>query len=345
MINNFFSLFAKDIGIDLGTVNTLIYAKDRGIVINEPSIVAINNVTQEVIATGNEAKKMFGKTPQRITVSKPLTNGIISDFPVAEKMLKCFIDKIYADSFSLISRSKVVMCIALDLTEVERKAVEDIAFTIGARDVYIVEGLIAAAIGMRLPILEPSAIMIVNIGGGTTDIGVISMGGIVNSKSLKIGGNDFNHYIIDYAKHHFNLFIGEKIAEDIKINIGSAIALPKPSNILMRGRDLVSGLPREMIITDTEVRSVLNGSIRLIIDNIRLTLENTPPELIADVYDSGIILTGGSSLLNGIDKIISDSLKIPVRIAEDPLTTVARGTGMLLDNPDLLKQIRLPSAQ
>jgi rod shape-determining protein MreB len=335
--------FSKDIGIDLGTANTLVYVKDRGIVINEPSVVAINLKNDQILAVGHEARKMVGKTPAHITAIKPLVDGVISDFEVTEKMLKYFIDKIHQENFNFLPRPRVVIGVPLEITEVERKAVEDAAYSAGAREVYIIEESMAAAIGCRLPIQEAIGNMIVDIGGGTTEIAVISLGGIVTWKTIKVAGDEMNKNIIQYARNKFNLLLGEKVAEEIKIKIGSAAELKQPLEAQMRGRDLVTGLPREIIVNDEQIREALSKSIKIIIDNIKATLEVTPPELVADIYERGILLTGGGALLKGIDVAISRAAQIPVYVAEDPLTAVVRGTGYLLDDLQLLKNISSPS--
>ncbi len=334
--------FSKDVGIDLGTANTLVYVKDRGIIINEPSVVAINQKTGQIIAVGNEAKKMIGKTPTHIVAVKPLSDGVISDFEVTEKMLKYFIDKVHEGGFSLFARPRVVIGIPLDITEVEKKAVEDAAYSAGARKVYLVEEPMAAAIGCRLPIQEAIGNMIVDIGGGTSEIAVISLSGVVTWKSIKIAGEEMNKNIIQYARSKFNLLLGEKVAEEIKIKIGSATEQQQVLEAQMRGRDLVTGLPREIIVNDEQIRDALSKSIRIIIDNIKATLEITPPELVADIFERGITISGGGALLKGLDKAISRATQIPVYIADDPLTTVVRGTGYLLDNLELLKTICCP---
>ena len=335
--------FSKDIGIDLGTANTLVYVKDRGIVINEPSVVAINTKNDQILAVGNEAKKMIGKTPAHITAIRPLVDGVISDFEVTEKMLKYFIDKIHSEGFNLLPRPRVVIGVPLDITEVEKKAVEDAAYSAGAREVYLIEESMAAAIGCRLPIEEAVGNMIVDIGGGTSEIAVISLGGVVTWKTIKIAGDEMNKNIIQYARSKFNLLLGEKVAEEIKIKIGSAAELKQPLEAQMRGRDLVTGLPKEIIVNDEQIREALAKSIRAIIDNIKATLEVTPPELVADIYERGILLTGGGALLKGIDVAISRATQIPVTVSDDPLTAVVRGTGYLLDDMQLLKNIATPS--
>ncbi|HDQ23005.1 MAG TPA: rod shape-determining protein [Candidatus Uhrbacteria bacterium] len=331
--------FSKDIGIDLGTANTIVYVKEKGIVINEPSVVAINLKTDQILAVGIEAKKMVGKTPAHITAIRPLVDGVISDFEVTEKMLKYFIDKTHQEGFNFLPRPRVVVGIPLDITEVERKAVEDAALSAGAREVYLVEESMAAAIGCRLPVEDAIGNMVVDIGGGTTEIAVISLGGIVTWKTIKVAGDEMNKNIIQYARNKFNLLLGEKVAEDIKIKVGSAAQLKQQLEAQMRGRDLVTGLPREIIVNDEQIREALSKSVRMIIDNIKATLEITPPELVADIYERGILLTGGGSLLKGIDRAISRATQIPVYVADDPLTAVVRGTGYLLDDLSLLKKV------
>ncbi len=340
MFETLFGKFRKDIGIDLGTANTLIYVKGRGIVINEPSIVALNNRTEQILAVGSEAKHMLGKTPQHLTTTRPLTNGIISDFEVAEKMLRYFLDKVYEEEgVSFFSRPKVIIGAPVDITEVERKAIADAVKSAGAREVWIVEEPMAAAIGARLPATEPVGSMIVEMGGGTTEIAVISLGGIATKKSIKIAGDELNRNIIQYARDVFKILVGERQAEEIKIKIGSAVELSETLEFPMRGRDLVTGLPREVIITDLEVREAMSKSLKVIIDNIKAILELTPPELVADIHERGIVLSGGGALLRGLDELISKAVEIPVRVADDPLTSVVRGTGILLDEPQLLEEL------
>jgi rod shape-determining protein MreB len=345
MFNKFFGKFSKDLGIDLGTANTLVYTPDKGILINEPSVVAVNIRTEEILAVGEEAKKMLGKTPAHIQVIKPLVDGVISDFEVTEKMLKYFIDKAHSEQFSLSPRPRVVIGIPLDITEVEKKAVEDAAKSAGARQVYLVEEPMAAAIGARLPVTEASATMVVDIGGGTTEIAVISLGGAVSWKNLRLAGNFLNHEIIQYIREEFNLLIGEQLAEEIKIRIGSATPLKESLEMMVRGRDLMNGLPKEMRITDAQVREAMSRTIHQIIDNIKLILETTPPELVADIYEYGIVLTGGGALLRGLDQEIAQATKISVRSADDPLTCVVRGTGILLADSALLHKVVAPGTR
>jgi rod shape-determining protein MreB len=344
MFKRFFNKFSKKIGIDLGTSNTIICVQEKGIIINEPSIVAINNRFDQIIAVGEEALRMQGKTPKFITISKPLVNGIISDFEVTEKMLKYFIDKIQRESFNLSARPMVVIGIPLDVTEVEKKAVEDAALSAGAGQVYLVEEIMAAAIGARLPIQDPSGSMIINTGGGKTEIAVTSLNGVVTWKSLDVAGEELNKNIIYYARDHFNLLIGEKIAENIKKTIGSAYQMGESASIEMRGRDLITGLPKEIIVDDYQIREAMKASINAIIDNVKAMLETTPPELVADIYERGVVLAGGGSLLSGIDAAISAAIEIPVRVADDPQTCTIRGLNILLDDMKLLNEVVLPPA-
>lgn len=344
MFNKLFGKFSKDIGIDLGTANTLVFVREKGIVINEPSIVAVNTRTGQILAVGREAKTMVGKTPAHIVTCRPLLHGVISDFEVTEKMLRYFIEKVHEDGFNIVPRPRVIIGVPLEITEVERKAVEDAITSAGARAVFLVEEPMAAAIGARLPVREAVGNMVVDIGGGTTEIAVISLSGVVTWKAIPIAGDEFNKHIISYAKEVFNLHLGEKTAEMLKIRIGSAYQVGEPQQMEMRGRDMVSGLPREVMVSDGQIREALSRSVRTIIENIKNTLETTPPELIADIYERGVVLTGGGALLAGLDQAISRAAEIPVRIADDPLTCVARGTGILLEEQELLSEIVLPSS-
>lgn len=344
MLKKFFGRFSKDLGIDLGTSNTLVYSKDGGIVVNEPSIVAINTRTDQILAVGKDAKDMLGKNPPHIELSKPLTKGVISDFEVTEKMLKFFIDRVHSESFTMVPRPRVVIGVPLETTEVERKAIEDAALSAGARQVFLVENCLLAALGARLPLSESVGMMVVDMGGGTTEIAVMSLAGIVTWKSMAVAGDELNKNIIQYAREVFNLLLGERVAERIKMRIGSATQLDDPLEMEMRGRDLLTGLPKEIIVTDAQIREGMERSIRSIVDNVKATLETTPPELVADIYERGIVLTGGGALLRGFDTLISRQAAIPVRIADDPLTSVVRGAGYLLDNEKLLKDVALPSA-
>ena len=343
MLNRLFGLFSKDVGIDLGTANSLVYVRGRGIVINEPSVVAVNQKTGQIVAIGAEAKRMVGRTPGYITAIRPLVEGIISDFEVTEEMLRYFIQKVHSDSFAQFPRPRVVIGIPSEVTEVERRAVEDAAKNAGAREVYLVEEPMAAAIGVRLPVQDAVGSMIVDIGGGTSDIAVISLGGIVVSRNLRIAGDRLNDDIIRFARDEYKLLLGERTAEDIKIAIGSADEPNEPLEATMRGRDLVTGLPKEVIVDDTEIRRAMKHSVNTLITAVKATIETTPPELVADIMHRGIVLVGGGSLLRGLDRTLAEETKIPVEVADDPLTAVVRGTGIILENLDLLSHIVMSS--
>ncbi len=339
MLSKIFGKFSKDVGIDLGTANTLVYVEGRGIVINEPSVVAVNKKTGQILAIGAEARKMVGKTPSHIVATRPLVDGVVSDFEVTEQMLRYFIEKVHKESFTLFPRPQVVIGIPSGVTEVEKRAVVDAAVNAGARRAYLVDEPMAAAIGARLPVQEASGNMIVDIGGGTTEIAVISLGGVVVCRSLRIAGDEMNEDIIRHARDEFNLLLGEKTAEDIKIAIGSAYELDEILEMPMRGRDLVTGLPKEVVVNDAQIREAIFRSIKVIVNNIKATIEETPPELLSDIMQRGIILAGGGSLIRGIDKLISEQTDMPVRVMEDPLTAVARGTGIILEHLDELKDV------
>ncbi len=343
MLNRFFGRFSEDIAIDLGTSNTRVFVKDKGIVMNEPSIVAINTRTNHILAVGRTAKDMLGKTPPHIVTTRPLTKGVISDFEVTEKMLKYFVDKIHEESFTLVPRPRIAMTVPMEITEVERKAVEDAALSAGAREVFLIESPLAAAIGAGLPIEDSIGNMIVDIGGGTTQIAVISLSGIVTWKSLTVAGDEMTKNVLQYARDVFNVLLGEKIAEEVKCRIGSSLDLGEPLRMTMRGRDLITGLPKEVAVSDGQIREALNRSVRTIIENIKSTIEVTPPELVADIYERGIILTGGGALLRGLERSISKEADIPVRVAEEPQTSLVRGAGALLGNEALLREIALPT--
>lgn len=336
---NLFGNISKDIGIDLGTANTLVYVKGKGIMINEPSVVAINKRTGQVLAIGKEAKRMVGKTPGHIVAIRPLVDGVVSDFEVTEQMLRYFIEKVHKESFSLMPRPRVLIGIPSGITEVEKKAVIDAAINAGAREAYLIEEPMAAAIGARLPVIEARGNMVVDIGGGTSEIAVISLGGIVAARSLRVAGDEMNEDIIRYCRDEFNLLVGEKTAEDIKIAIGSAYHQEETLTYAIRGRDLVSGLPKEVVMNDEQVREALSRSIRIIINNIKTVIEETPPELLSDIMQRGIILAGGGSLVRGLDKLIADQTEIPVRMMEDPLTAVVRGAGIVLEDIESLKHV------
>jgi len=339
MFNKLFGKFSKDVGIDLGTATTLVYVRGRGIVINEPSVVAVNQKTGQILAIGDEAKKMIGRTPAHISATRPLVQGVISDFEVTEQMLRYFINKVHKGSFNILPRPRVIVGIPSGITEVEKKAVKDATLSAGAREVYLVEEAMAAAIGARLPVQEAIGNMIVDIGGGTTDIAVISLGGIVASRTLKIAGDKLNQDIIDYAHEELKLVLGERTAEDIKISIGSAYPLEEVLEAPIRGRDLITGLPKELIVNSDQIREALSESNRVIVNAVKDTIEETPPELVADIMHKGIMLVGGGSLLRGLEKLIAKETKMPVKVIDDPLTAVARGAGIILEEIDRLREV------
>jgi len=335
--HSFFSFFSRDLAIDLGTANTLVYAKGSGIVVNEPSIVAINKLTNEVEAVGKEAKEMLGRTPGNIVAIKPMRDGVIADFKVTEKMLTYFIHK--AHNRKMLVRPRIVIGVPSEITPVEKRAVQDSAYRAKASEVHLIEQAMAAAIGAGLPITEPSGNMVVDIGGGTTDIAVISLSGIVYSRSVRVAGNEMDDAVMHYLKRKFNLLIGERTAEQIKIEIGSAYPLEKPLKMEIKGRDLIEGVPKTLTIEDAEIREALSECVDTIVNAIRVALERTPPELSADISDRGIVLTGGGALLKNLDKRIREETGLPVSIADDPLASVVLGTGKMLSNFKLLRKI------
>lgn len=336
---NIFGNLSKDIGIDLGTANTLVYVRGSGIIINEPSVVAVNKKTGQVLAIGKEAKRMVGKTPGHIVATRPLVDGVVSDFEVTEQMLKYFIDKVHKGSFTLFPRPRIVVGIPSEVTEVEKRAVIDATLNAGAREAYLIDEPMAAAIGARLPVQEAAGNMVVDIGGGTTDIAVISLGGIVVSRNLRVAGDEMNEDVVRYCRDEFNLLIGEKTAEDVKMAIGSACPQKEKMQMEVRGRDLVTGLPKEILLTDEQARIAISRSIRIIINNIKTAIEETPPELLSDIMQRGIILAGGGSLVRGLDRIIADQTEMPVRMMEDPLTAVVRGAGIVLEDIETLREV------
>jgi rod shape-determining protein MreB len=327
----FFNRFSNDIGIDLGTANTLVYLRGSGIIINEPSVVAVNQKTGRVVAVGKEAKQMLGRTPAHITAVKPLVDGVISDFEVTEEMLAYLISKAEEGKKKMFG-PRIVIGVPSGITNVEVRAVRDAAKNAGAREVFIIEEPMAAAIGIRLPIKNPIGNMIVDIGGGTVDIAVISLEGIVRSKNLRVAGDKLNQDIIGYIRSEFKILIGEKTAEDLKMAIGRVLPDDEPLETTVRGRDLVTGLPREVIITDSDVREAIGQSINTIIEGTREVLETTPPEILADIMRRGIYVVGGGALIKKLPEALAEVLKLPVHVAEDPLTAVARGTGIILEN-------------
>ncbi len=329
--NKFNKMFSHDIGIDLGTANTLVYLRGRGIIINEPSVVAVNQKTGTVVAIGTQAKDMLGRTPQHIVAIRPIVEGVISDFEVTEEMITYLLNKAQKDSRKFLG-PRVVVGVPSGITNVETRAVRDATRNAGAREVFIVEEPMAAAIGIRLPVLEPVGNMIIDIGGGTTDIAVISLGGVVTYKNLKIAGDKLNNDITSYIRSEFKILIGEKTAEFIKIAIGAVLAGDTPMESVIKGRDLVTGLPREVVITDADIREATSQSIDTLLESAKEVIETTQPELIADVMHRGVHLSGGGALIRGLDVMLAEYLKIPVHVVEDPLTAVARGTGVILEN-------------
>ena len=338
-LRSLFSRFSSDLAIDLGTANTLVFAKGRGIVVNEPSIVAINKLTNKVLAVGKEAKEMLGRTPGNIVAIKPMKDGVIADFDVTEEMLKYFIKKAHNRNHLLSPR--IVICIPSEITQVEKRAVRESALRARASEVYLVEEAMAAAIGAGLPITEPSGNMIVDIGGGTTDIAVISMSGIVYSRSVRLAGNEMDEAIVQYVKRKHNLLIGERTAEQVKIMLGSASPLDSELTMEIKGRNLIEGIPKTVTITDSEVREALADCIATIVNAVRVALERTPPELSADIVDKGIVLTGGGSLLRNLDRRLMEETGLPVFLAEDPLSSVVLGTGKMLSDMALLRRVSL----
>jgi rod shape-determining protein MreB len=339
-LNYILGLFSNDMGIDLGTATTLVYVKGEGVVLREPSVVAIERGTSNVLAVGEEAKRMLGRTPGNIVAIRPMKDGVIADFEITEAMLRYFIKKVH--SRRVLVRPRIVIAIPSGITEVEKRAVKDSAERAGAREVFLVEEPIAAAIGVGLPIQEPKGNMIIDIGGGTTEIAVISLAGIVFSKSIRIAGDEMDDAIIEYLKKTYNLMIGERTAEEIKMKIGSAYPLSEELTIEVKGRDLVTGLPKAVTVTSEEVREALQEPLRAIIEITKISLERTPPELAADLIEHGIMVAGGGSLLRGLDKLISEETGLPVHIADDPLTAVAKGTGIVLNEIRYLKKVTVP---
>ncbi|MDD4953784.1 MAG: rod shape-determining protein [Candidatus Omnitrophica bacterium] len=333
-------LFSNDIGIDLGTASTLVYVKGEGIVICEPSVVAVERGTSHVLAVGSEAKRMLGRTPGNIIAVRPMKDGVITDFEITEAMLRFFIEKVRKRRFQV--RPRIVIAIPSGITEVERRAVKESAERAGGREVFLIEEPIAAAIGVGLPIQEPIGNMIIDIGGGTTEIAVISLAGVVFSKSIRIGGDEMDEAIIEYLKKTYNLMVGERTAEELKIKIGSAYPLEEEMSVEVKGRDLISGLPKAVTITSEEVRDSLQEPLRAILEITKMSLERTPPELAADLIGHGIMMAGGGSLLRGLDKLISEETGLPVHIADDPLTAVANGTGKVLNEIHYLKKVTVP---
>jgi rod shape-determining protein MreB len=338
MLDAFFGLFSRDIGIDLGTANTLVHVRDRGIVIAEPSVVAIHAKTRKVLAIGSEAKRMVGRTPADIIAIRPLHDGVISDFDVTEQMIKYFVRKVH-DRIGLIPRPRMLLGVPSGVTEVEKRAVRDAALNAGARWARLIEEPMAAAIGAGLPISEPSGSMIVDIGGGTTEVAVISLGGIVVSRSIRVGGDEMDQDIINWARREYNLLLGERTAEDVKIAVGSGYPGEWDlQRVRLRGRDLLTGLPRAVEVSALQIRQAIEPSVQQIVEVIKDTIEDTPPELVADVMDQGLVMAGGGALLLGLDRRVAEATQMPVHVADDPLTCVARGTGIALEEIAVLER-------
>jgi len=337
LFNKIFDYFSNDLAIDLGTANTLIYVKGKGIICSEPSVVAINNDTKDVLAVGSEAKNMLGRTPANIVAIRPMKDGVIANFEVTEQMLRHFITKVH-NRKSMV-RPRIVICVPSGVTQVEKRAVKDSAIQAGAREVYLIEEPMAAAIGAGLPIQEPSGNMVVDIGGGTTEVAVISLSGIVYTNSVRVGGDEMDEAIVNYIKRKYNLLIGTWTAEKIKMEIGSAYHDEEEMSIEIKGRSLVEGIPKTIEITQNEIREALEESVNKILEAVKVALEKTPPELAADIVDRGIVATGGGALLKGLDKRLAEGTGLPIIVSDDPLTAVALGAGKVLDEIDLLKKV------
>ncbi len=337
--NVLFGLFSLDIGIDLGTANTLVCVRNKGIVINEPSWVAIDKRTRRVLAIGSEAKEMVGRTPANIVAIRPLRDGVISEFDVTEKMLHYFITKAHDRLLLSVPRPRVVVGIPSGVTEVEKRAVYDAAISAGAREAYLIEEPVAGALGAGLPITEAVGSMVVDIGGGTTEVAVFSLGGIVVSRSIRVAGDEMDEDIINYARQKYNLLIGERMAERVKMTIGSAYPLPEEKTMTLRGRNLITGLPEALEVSSIEIREALSGSVSIIVDAVKSTLDETPPELVADLMEAGIYLVGGGALLQGLAERLSAETKMRVLVADDPMTCVAKGAGKVLENLDTLSKV------
>ena len=338
-LRSIFSFMSNELAIDLGTANTLVYAKNRGIVVSEPSIVAINDVTTKVEAVGKEAKEMLGRTPGHITAIRPMKDGVIADFEITEKMLAYFIQKAHNRKVWIALR--IVIAIPSEITQVEKRAVKDSALRAKASEVFLVDQAMAAAIGAGLPITEPSGNMVVDIGGGTTDVAVISMTGIVYSSSVRVAGNEMDEAIIKYLRKKYNLLIGERTAEQVKMEIGSAYPLDKPVTMEIKGRNLIEGIPKTLVVSDEEIREALEETVSILVSAVRVALERTPPELSADIVDRGIVLTGGGALLKNLDKRLREETGLPVSMGEDPLSSVVLGTGRMLEDVKLLRKVCL----
>ncbi|OGW03098.1 MAG: rod shape-determining protein [Nitrospinae bacterium RIFCSPLOWO2_02_39_17] len=339
IFDSILGLFSNDLAVDLGTANTVVFVKGKGIVLREPSVVAIHNESKEVIAVGSEAKQMLGRTPGNIVAIRPMRDGVIANFEVTEAMIKHFIRKVH--NRKTLVRPRVVIGVPSGITQVEKRAVRDSATSAGAREVYLMEEPMAAAIGVGLPISSPTGNMIVDIGGGTTEVAVISLSGIVYSRSVRVAGDEMDEAIINYIKRKYNLLIGERTAEEIKIRIGSAYPLEEKQELEVKGRDLVAGIPKVLIINDEEIREALREPVSTIVETVKIALERTPPELAADIIDKGIVMAGGSAMLKGLDLLLREETGLPIILAEDPLSAVAIGTGKALDDLELLKKVSI----
>ena len=342
-MDSMFQFIGRDMAVDLGTANTLVYVRGRGIVLNEPSVVAINTKTGAILAVGSEAKRMIGRTPAHIVAIRPLKDGVIADFDVTEKMLRYFIQKVHRRSF--LAKPRVVVCVPSGITGVEQRAVEEATISAGARSAFIIEEPMAAAIGAGLPVHEPTGNMVVDIGGGTTEVAVVSLGGIVTSQSIRIGGDELDEAIITYIKKEYSLMLGERTAEEIKMAIASAFPMPDEPQAEIRGRDLVTGLPKTIVVSAEEIRRAIEEPVNAIVDAVKNTLDKTPPELAADIMDKGIVLAGGGSLLKGLDERLKHETGMPIHIAEDPLFAVAVGSGKCLEEFEALKRVLISSTR
>jgi rod shape-determining protein MreB len=342
-MDNLFQIIGRDMAVDLGTANTLVYVRGRGIVLNEPSVVAINTKSGAILAVGSEAKQMIGRTPAHIVAIRPLKDGVIADFDVTEKMLRYFIQKVHRRSF--LAKPRCVVCVPSGITGVEQRAVEEATISAGARSAFIIEEPMAAAIGAGLPVHEPTGNMIVDIGGGTTEVAVVSLGGIVTSQSIRIGGDELDESIINYVKKEYSLMLGERTSEEIKMAIASAFPMPEETNAEIRGRDLVTGLPKTIVISAEEIRRAIEEPVNQIVDAVKNTLDKCPPELAADIMDKGIVLAGGGSLLKGLDERLKHETGMPIHIAEDPLFAVAVGSGKCLEEFESLKRVLISSTR
>jgi rod shape-determining protein MreB len=337
VFNSFLGLFSNDLAVDLGTANTLVYVKGKGIVLREPSVVTVHKDSKKILAVGSEAKAMLGRTPGDIIAIRPMKDGVIANFDITEAMLRYFTQKVH--NRKTLVRPRMIICVPSGITQVERRAVRDSAENAGAREVYLVEETMAAAIGVGLPVEEPAGNMIVDIGGGTTEVAIISLAGIVYAQSVRVGGDEMDEAIISYIKRNYNLLIGERTAEQIKIEIGSAYQVGDRKTIEIKGRDLVAAIPKTIAVSDEEVRDAVSETVNAIVEAVRSALESTPPELAADIVDRGIVLAGGGSLLRGIDILLREETGLPVTVAEDPLSAIVMGTGKVLDELDLLGKL------